>query len=113
MDIISSIEHRMGLLGQSHKEMEDEDKEQRWNTEKLESKISSELQVLKSETQSLLQECEKIHRTIFHLGAKLKEKLVKQELEEFDKLVQDWSLEEFITRKELEPTFDRYAKSQH
>ena len=65
---------------------------------------------LKKETESLLKECEEIRRAVFKLGSLLREKATKQELQDFESKAQEWLVHEFITKKELDTTFDRYAK---
>lgn len=110
MDILSSIEHRMVLLESSHADLDDDVQKIRWDTDGLDKKISTELMLLKNETRSILEECEHIRKVVFKLGSSLRERVTKGEVEEFEKKVQEWPVHEYITKKELVPTFERYAK---
>ena len=110
MDIIKSIEHRMGLIEQTHKELRDQDRDSVWDTDKLNTKISSELNLFKIETKSILKECEDIKKAVFHLGGTLREKVSKHDLDLFQTTINEWPLEDFLTHKELYPAFNKYSK---
>ena len=63
-----------------------------------------ELKVMKDEIKELRQH-------IFVKGHELKKKLPQKEFEEFSAKVDEWKLEEFITKDELETTY-KYWKQQ-
>lgn len=113
MDIINSLNHRMSLLHKTNEELINDNRENEWATDKLNQKITSELSLLKEETKYILNECKDIHKAVFQLGLKLREKVPKQELNLFETTVNEWNLEDFITKPELPITFEKYSTFQH
>ncbi len=112
MDIFQSIAHRMNLLESTHADLSDDQQRIKWNTNELDLKIVTELNLLKKETASILEECNQIHKAIFTIGSSLREKISKQELQVFEELTNQWPVESFITSAELPIIFDKYAKKQ-
>lgn len=110
MDILQSVMHRLNLLESTHANLSEDQQRIKYDTNILDEKISRELFLLKQETKSMLEECNHIHKMVFEIGSLLQEKITKQELESFDKQVQEWNVETFITTQELPSTFEKYAK---
>lgn len=110
MDILKSVIHRMGLLEQTHANLKGNLDNIDDDTDILDRKISTELMLLKKETSQILADCDEIRKNVFTLGSHLRSKVSKREINEFEQIIQDWPVQDYITQKELKPTFSRYSK---
>jgi tRNA U54 and U55 pseudouridine synthase Pus10 len=110
MDFIKDINHRMDLIEKADKEINLEYKELNTDISSLKTKTILELQELKKECKSMLEECKTIHKAVYKLGATLREKTPHSKLDELKKSMDEWKIEDFARREDIINSFERYAR---
>lgn len=110
-DINKQIEHRMGLLLKTHNELEAEDQKQTMDIQRINREAKKELNEIKKEIGEYKELVDKIYNIVFQIGHQLRQKVPKQQLENLQKKVDEWNVDQFITRKELEKTFRKHQPS--
>jgi hypothetical protein len=110
MDFVKDMNHRMDLVELTDKEMLRNNKDLDENISALNMKTALELEDLKNECKTMLDDCKFLHRAIYKLGSSLKEKVQLAKLEELKKNIDEWKIEDFATRKDLISSFERYSR---
>lgn len=108
--LIQSIIHRLDLLKKLDKTIKSNDLRQNLRVKAQKKLLDKEIAQMKEEVFALKQTISSLHKVIFVLGAKLKHKVAKKELEEVENKFQAKNFEFLLTKKELPELFDNYAK---
>lgn len=100
-DSIPRVSKRINQLEEISTELE-----KRVGDEKHQINISNEninniISDVRDEIKSMTEEIDKLLKSVFQIGHQLKFKLPKQEMERLEATLNEWPLEEFVTREEL------------
>lgn len=108
--LLDDILHRIDLLKKVDKRIKLQNMKQELRLIKQKEVIGKELTTAKEDIIELKQTISSLRKSIFILGSKLKQKVVKKELEEVDSRINALNFESLVTRKELPEMYEQYAK---
>jgi len=109
-DITAKLNHRFKLIEKLDEDLHQNQKKISISMELGGERIKKDISEFKEELKDLNVEIDKLLKTIYCLGSELKTKVSGLDFDEIKTRVDNWKLEEFIQKKELEKTFNRYAE---
>ncbi len=107
--IISRTEKRMDVVDEVETSFDTDLKSLSKDISELKSKMKNELSVIKGELAEIQSTVDSLHKAVFSVGKILRYRLTRRDFEKVEELVDNKPIEEFITRDELERSFQRYA----
>lgn len=108
--VFEQLLHRLDLLEKTHADVDFKHTEQQDYIKAIKQSLKTEKETIRNELTSMKEECNNLHNALFKLGAALKEKTLQRDVDTFKEQLDNWQLEDFISKKELEPSFNRYSK---
>lgn len=109
-NIEKSLVHRLDLVESAGKELKEKYTGIDENINKNKVKFNEEIKLIREEVNEISCDVDRLIKVIFNDGKILKDKASKKEFEFLQELVDNWKLEEFIHRNELESSFKHYSK---
>ncbi len=107
--IFKQMSHRLDLLTKTDAELKNRQKHSKEKVNQQELLIRFEVERLKKEIDDMLKLSSDLNKAVHHLGRQLRSKSPKKTFLELTDKVNDWKLEEFVTKDELERLFTLYS----
>lgn len=102
--------HRFELIEQTNDKLKNLDDEFNLKLSKIKGNMDKEIKEFRLQIEELSLEVNELIKSIFSMGNVLKEKLQNHDFELLKELVDNWKLEEFVNKNELEKSFNNYSE---
>lgn len=107
--LIDEISRRLDMLSKKNKSLNSKDTQNHLRVNEQHKEMKTLIDSLKEQSQELTHTMKGLHKEVFSIGHRLKNKVTKKEFDEFKQRIDKWNPEEFVTKQELQGMYKRYA----
>ncbi|MBN1175633.1 hypothetical protein JXA48_03240 [Candidatus Woesearchaeota archaeon] len=111
VQILNKISKRLDIIEETNIKLKETQEEQLRTLESQRKRQGEEIEQFQKECKEIEEGFRSITKSIFEIGRQLKDKVSKDELEFLKNETDKWPLENFITKKELEKTYNYYKEN--
>jgi len=110
--IINKIEQRMNSVEKTTFNFEKKITELNKDITKQKKETRTQTENIKKELENITTNVNKLHKLVFSWGKILRYRVTKRDFENISKTLNEKPIEDFITKKELERTYNKYSNQQ-
>jgi len=106
--ILNTINKRLKIIEKTNRKISKKQTNQREKAINQKINQQKDINEFREECENLTKDLKQIKKTIFEIGKQLRDKTTNKEFEQLKKTTDEWPLEKYITKKELNKTYEHY-----